>query len=136
MKDYKITSRVSRGPAKRNLERNTRYLTFDFSYEDWCKLKMLSLDTGRPMKYILIDCLYQVHGRGTKEDVERFEGKAKPPMNPAYKGLCDPFTGLPIEGAVEQVRELPQPATPPAHTATLLESVANPVAAKFFKKST
>lgn len=121
-KKYTIRSLTSRGMKKKDDGRGSRAMNVELNYPQYCKLRLHSIETGIPMKYLLLQAYTEKWGSASDIDVQRYEGAVGlPPIEP--KSTASLQQGEEAKTGLSD--------TPNAKNSTS-GIIANPIAAKLF----
>ncbi len=125
---YSTKSLASRGKPPKG-DDPFKTVNVSFAYDLYCRLKVVSTNTGKPMKQLLIESFIQVYGPPTEEDINIIRGVTPAPLHGSIrpigdkKVIYDPFTGLPLDQLAEKIEKKKDPVP-----------TTNPVADKLFRR--
>ena len=105
MREHKTSSLKGRGKSAEN-SRFHKTVNIGFDYKTYCKMKVVSANTGKSMKTLLVESFCQIYGQPTDEDVAIVMGQQPAPKYQTIKPVAaqaaepkvvyDSFTGLPV----------------------------------------
>ncbi|MEI7921414.1 MAG: hypothetical protein WCJ40_05850 [Planctomycetota bacterium] len=86
---YRITSLSRRGEKKTDETNTDKVLSVTFPFDEWCKMKVVSVTTGVPIKELLRMSFCEVYGNPTDNDVSIVTGKSIEQIKSERQALID-----------------------------------------------
>lgn len=87
-----------RGPQRLRPEDGTFVTTIKFRPREYAKLKCLSIDTGKPVRELLMEAVLHTYGETTKEEMSRiYPEMSKPSTKPLIVPKNAPSAAEPLD---------------------------------------